>query len=151
MTSCFMNPENIWTLFHLVVQWPTTLFYAAFFVHARVYLCDIQKLLSYFVTSYRPFCYSLEFGDTNFALKHGHSMCTANGLSKTPTLKGFFLVAIFPSQLLLRLPRPYFLVEQAVQPLAPHSVHTFRVALSQVQNQSLALVKLHRVGDCPGL
>ncbi|KAJ7410396.1 hypothetical protein BTVI_53560 [Pitangus sulphuratus] len=36
-----------------------------------------------------------------------------------------------------------------LQPLAPQAIHTARVALSQVQNPALVLVKLHMVGDCP--
>ena len=43
------------------------------------------------------------------------------------------------------------LCRAALQPLIPQSVCTPRVAVTQVQNLALALVKLHRVSDCPAL
>lgn len=39
----------------------------------------------------------------------------------------------------------------ALQPLIPQSVQKFRVALVQVLNPALPLVKFHAVGDCPAL
>lgn len=36
-----------------------------------------------------------------------------------------------------------------LQLLISYSVHISRIALSQMENLSLALVELHTVGDCP--
>lgn len=46
---------------------------------------------------------------------------------------------------------PRSLPTAALYPLAPQSIHTSRVALSQVQNPALALAEFHMLGDCPSL
>lgn len=46
---------------------------------------------------------------------------------------------------------PQSLCSTALQHLIPHSMHTARIVLSQVQNLALALDKFHPGGDCLSL
>jgi len=46
---------------------------------------------------------------------------------------------------------PTSLSRAAPQPFVPQSVHTDRAVPFQVQNLTLALVKIHAVGDCSAL